>query len=96
MCGECSSLMATKIVANEFVAMMQLSSGTVILSAKSVAIVSIFLVSFANFSPILIIVGAVKALNEEKGNVVACFRLRLLYGATLVSILNAKLYGLII
>ena len=40
--------------------------------------------------------GAVKALNEEKGNVVACFGLRLLYGATLVSILNATIVGLII
>ena len=95
-CVDAASLMATKIVANEFVAMMQLSSGTVILSAKSVAIVSIFLVSFANFSSIGIIAGAVKALNEEKGNVVACFGLRLLYGATLVSILNATIVGLII
>ena len=57
---------------------------------------SIFLVSFANFSSIGIIAGAVKALNEEKGNVVACFGLRLLYGATLVSILNATIVGLII
>lgn len=95
-CVDAASLMATKIVANKFVAMMQLSSGTVILSAKSVAIVSIFLVSFANFSSIGIIAGAVKALNEEKGNVVACFGLRLLYGATLVSILNATIVGLII
>lgn len=95
-CVDAASLMATKMLANEFVAMMQLSSGTVILSAKSVAIVSIFLVSFANFSSIGIIAGAVKALNEEKGNVVACFGLRLLYGATLVSILNATIVGLII
>ena len=95
-CVSAASLMATKIVANEFVAMMQLSNGTVILSAKSIAIVSIFLVSFANFSSIGIIAGAVKALNEEKGNVVACFGLRLLYGATLVSILNATVVSLII
>lgn len=95
-CVDAASLMATKIVANEFVAMMQLSNGTVILSSKSIAIVSVFLVSFANFSSIGIIAGAVKALHEEKGNVVACFGLRLLYGATLVSILNATVVSLII
>ncbi len=36
-----------------------------------------------------IIVGAVKGLNEEKGNAVARFGLKLLYGATLVSILSS-------
>ncbi|WP_304065874.1 NupC/NupG family nucleoside CNT transporter [Megamonas hypermegale] len=95
-CVDAASLMATKIVANEFVAMMQLSDGTVLLSARSIAIVSVFLVSFANFSSIGIIAGAVKALNEEKGNVVARFGLKLLYGATLVSILNATVVSLII
>ena len=66
------------------------------INSRKVDSIARFLVSFANFSSIGIIAGAVKALNEEKGNVVACFGLRLLYGATLVSILNATIVGLII
>lgn len=94
-CVVAASIMATKIVSNEFVAMMQLGDVASALSVKTVGIVSVFLVSFANFSSIGIIAGAVKALNEDKGNVVARFGLRLLYGATLVSILNATIVSLI-
>ncbi|SHJ22310.1 nucleoside transport protein [Clostridium cavendishii DSM 21758] len=93
---QAASVMATKLVANEFVAMNLLSSGSVHLSARSTGIVSTFLVSFANFSSIGIISGAVKGLHEEQGNVVARFGLKLLYGATLVSVLTATIVGLII
>lgn len=85
------SIMATKIVTNEFVAMLQLIDGSIVLSARSLAIVSVFLVSFANFASIGIVAGAVQALNYEKGQVVAKMGLRLLYGATLVSILNGTI-----
>lgn len=85
------SIMATKIVTNEFVAMLQLVDGTIVLTGRSLAIVSVFLVSFANFSSIGIIAGAVQALNFEKGQAVAKMGLRLLYGATLVSILNGTI-----
>lgn len=89
-----ASIMATKLVSNEFVAMTNLA--TVHLSARTTAIVSVFLVSFANFSSIGIIAGAVKGLNEKQGNVVARFGLKLLFGATLVSILTATVVGLIV
>ena len=95
-CVTAASIMATKIVSNEFVAMMQLEEIASTLSARTVGIVSIFLVSFANFSSIGIISGAIKALNEEKGNVAARFGLRLLYGATLVSVLNATIISFIL
>lgn len=93
---QAASVMATKLVSNEFVAMNLLASGSVHLSARSMGIVSVFLISFANFSSIGIISGAVKGLNEEQGNVVARFGLKLLYGATLVSMLTATIVGLII
>ena len=88
---QAASVMATKLVSNEFVAMNLLSSGTLNLSARSIGIVSVFLISFANFSSIGIISGAVKGLNQEQGNVVARFGLKLLYGATLVSMLTATI-----
>ncbi|MRN52334.1 NupC/NupG family nucleoside CNT transporter [Paenibacillus monticola] len=92
---EAGSIMATKMVSNEFVAMLELSKHSN-LSNRTLGIVSIFLVSFANFSSIGIIAGAVKGLNEKQGNVVARFGLKLLYGATLVSVLSAIVAGLFI
>ncbi len=89
------SIMATKMVSNEFVAMQSLAQGSFHFSGRTEAIVSVFLVSFANFSSIGIIAGAVKGLNEKQGNVVARFGLKLLYGATLVSCLTATVVGLI-
>ncbi|UQZ47926.1 nucleoside permease NupC [Bacillus sp. PK3-037] len=89
------SIMATKMVSNEFVAMTSLSQNGFHFSGRTTAIVSVFLVSFANFSSIGIIAGAVKGLNEKQGNVVARFGVKLLYGATLVSFLTAAVVGLI-
>ncbi|KOR82000.1 NupC/NupG family nucleoside CNT transporter [Paenibacillus solani] len=90
---DAGSIMATKLVSNEFVAMLSLADFTN-MSSRTIGIVSVFLVSFANFSSIGIIAGAVKGLNEKQGNVVARFGLKLLYGATLVSVLSATITGL--
>lgn len=89
-------IMATKLVTNEFVAMINLGDVSASMNERTLGIISVFLVSFANFSSIGIISGAVKGLNERQGNVVARFGLKLLYGATLVSILTAIIVGLII
>ncbi|RRN75070.1 NupC/NupG family nucleoside CNT transporter [Peribacillus simplex] len=89
-------IMATKLVTNEFVAMLSLGDASSALSARTIGIVSVFLVSFANFSSIGIIAGAVKGLHEKQGNVVARFGLKLLYGATLVSILSAIIVSVIL
>jgi nucleoside transport protein len=89
-------IMATKLVTNEFVAMMSLSDMASTFSAKTLGIVSVFLVSFANFSSIGIVSGAVKGLSEKQGNTVARFGLRLLYGATLVSVLSAIVVSFIL
>ncbi|MCM3755857.1 NupC/NupG family nucleoside CNT transporter [Sporosarcina aquimarina] len=92
---QAGSIMATKLVANEFVAMLDFVKIQESLSERTVAIVSVFLISFANFGSIGTIVGAVKGLNEKQGNVVARFGLKLLYGATLVSVLSAIIIGLV-
>ncbi|MGE8081015.1 NupC/NupG family nucleoside CNT transporter [Peribacillus loiseleuriae] len=89
-------IMATKLVTNEFVAMLSLGDVASSLSERSVGIISVFLVSFANFSSIGIISGAVKGLHEKQGNVVARFGLKLLYGATLVSVLTSIIVSFIL
>lgn len=83
------SVMATKLITNEFVAMLSLPEYTKEFSERTLGIVSVFLISFANFSSIGIIAGAVKGLNDRQGSVAASFGLKLLYGATLVSVLTA-------
>lgn len=90
------SIMATKLVANEFVAMGDLKAVADTLSPRAVGILSVFLVSFANFSSIGIIAGALKGLNEEQGNVVSRFGLKLVYGSTLVSVLSASIAALVL
>ena len=90
------SIMATKLVSNEFVAMMDLQKVAATLSPRAEGIISIFLVSFANFSSIGIIAGAIKGLNEEQGNVVSRFGLKLVYGFTLVSVLSASIAALVL
>ncbi|EEC9018255.1 nucleoside permease NupC [Escherichia coli] len=90
------SIMATKLVSNEFVAMMDLQKIAFTLSPRAEGIISVFLVSFANFSSIGIIAGAVKGLNEEQGNVVSRFGLKLVYGSTLVSVLSASIAALVL
>ncbi|EPK7361080.1 MAG: nucleoside permease NupC [Kluyvera cryocrescens] len=90
------SIMATKLVSNEFVAMMDLQKVAAELSPRAVGIISVFLVSFANFSSIGIIAGAIKGLNEEQGNVVSRFGLKLVYGSTLVSVLSASIAALVL
>ena len=82
------SIMATKLVANEFVAMIELKKIAAELSPRGLGILSVFLVSFANFASIGIVAGAIKGLNEQQGNVVS--------GSTLVSLLSAAIAGLVL
>ncbi|MCP3773425.1 NupC/NupG family nucleoside CNT transporter [Paenibacillus sp. MZ04-78.2] len=91
---QAGGIMATKLVTNEFVAMLSFKDIASGLSVRTAGIVSVFLVSFANFSSIGIITGAVKALNDKRGDEVAQFGLKLLLGSTLASILSATLIGL--
>lgn len=89
-------IMATKLVTNEFVAMIELTEIAGNMSERTLGIISVFLVSFANFSSIGIISGAVKGLHEKQGNTVARFGLKLLYGATLVSVLTSIIVSIIL
>lgn len=93
---QAGSIMATKLVANEFVAMIELKKVAAEMSPRGLGILSVFLVSFANFASIGIVAGAIKGLNEQQGNVVSRFGLKLVYGSTLVSLLSAAIAGLVL
>lgn len=89
--------MGTKIISNEFVAMNELSKDIKAqpLGAHSQAIISTFLVSFANFSSIGITSGAFRAIDEEKGKHLAKIGLKCLFGACLTSYLTCIVVGLL-
>ena len=93
---QAGNIMATKIVSNEIVAMFYLKKHIHEFSAHSIAVISVFLVSFANFGSIGVIAGTIHGLNEEKGKFVARYGLRLLLGATMVSFLSALIVSIII
>ncbi|WP_121639263.1 NupC/NupG family nucleoside CNT transporter [Virgibacillus sp. Bac330] len=91
---QAGSIMGTKIVTNEFVAMLQFQQAMGDMSEKTIGIVTVFLTSFANFSSIGIIAGTVKGIDEEKAVSVSRFGMKLLIGATLASILSASVVGM--
>ncbi|MBY7142994.1 NupC/NupG family nucleoside CNT transporter [Virgibacillus sp. NKC19-3] len=91
---EAGSIMGTKIVTNEFVAMTEFQPMVDALSEKTVGIVTVFLTSFANFSSIGIIAGTVKGIDSEKAATVSGFGMKLLIGSILASILSATVAGL--
>lgn len=91
---EAGSIMGTKLVTNEFVAMLEFEPFMQTMSEKTIGIVTVFLTSFANFSSIGIIAGTVKGIDGKKASVVSGFGLKLLYGAILTSILSATIAGL--
>ncbi|MCL4110944.1 UNVERIFIED_CONTAM: hypothetical protein GTU68_030136 [Idotea baltica] len=91
-----SQIMGTKIVTNEFVAMQDLAKHSSEISEHTKAVISVFLVSFANFSSIGVIIGAVQALSKDASVKIAKFGIKILYGAALVSLLSASVVGFIV
>lgn len=90
------SVMGTKLLANEFAAIMQFQPIMADLSEKTVSILSTFLISFASFGSIGIIGGAVQAINGAKAKEVSSFGLKMLMVATMASILSATIVGLFV
>ncbi|WP_231589544.1 nucleoside transporter C-terminal domain-containing protein [Bacillus sp. FJAT-27916] len=91
---QAGSIMGTKLISNEFVAILDFQPIMGELSDKTVSILSTFLMSFANFSSIGIVAGAVQAVNGFKAKEVSSFGLKMLLVATMASILSATLVGL--
>lgn len=88
------SVMGTKLVANEFVAIMQLQPILDTLSIKAQGIISTFLISFSAFGSIGIISGSVQAINGAKAKEVSSFGLKMLLAATLASVVSGTIVGL--
>ncbi|KXH78785.1 NupC/NupG family nucleoside CNT transporter [Sporosarcina sp. HYO08] len=92
---QAGGIMATKLITNEFVAMLNFGGITENLSDKTIAIVSVYLVSFANFGTVGIVSGSIKSISEKQGNHVSKFALKLLLGATLASVISGTMIGIV-
>jgi CNT family concentrative nucleoside transporter len=94
---QAGALMGTKLVANEFVAYLQLKpiieQGT--LSPKTIAIVSFALCGFANFGSVGIQIGGISALEPSRREDLARLGFRALIAGTLASYLSATLAGIL-
>lgn len=91
-----SNIMAIKLITNEFVAMIQLQSITHTLSPKTIGTLSVFLISFSNFTSIGIITGAIRSLNKTQGNIISHYGIKLIYSSTLINTLSAMITNLLI
>lgn len=87
--------MAKKIVTNEFVVMGEISKVVDSYSPHRRAVISTFLVSFANFSTIGMIVGTLKGIVDQKtSDLVSKYVPMMLLAGILVSLLTAAFVGL--
>ncbi|PNZ70255.1 NupC/NupG family nucleoside CNT transporter [Staphylococcus croceilyticus] len=87
--------MAKKIVTNEFVVMGEITKVVKSYSPHRQAVISTFLVSFANFSTIGMIVGTLKGIVDKKSSdFVSKYVPMMLLSGILVSLLTAAFVGL--
>jgi CNT family concentrative nucleoside transporter len=94
---QAGALMGTKLVANEFVAYLQLKDliANQAMSEKAIAIVSFALCGFANFGSVGIQIGGISALEPSRRADLAKLGFRALIAGTLASYLSATLAGIL-
>lgn len=88
-------LMGTKLVLNEMVAYVDLTSPGVVLSAKSFLIASFALCSFGNFGSIAILLGGIGELAPNQRKNLARLGLRALICGTLTCYMSASIAGIL-
>lgn len=92
------SLMGIKLVANEFVAYLQMADmvSASLLSPKATIIATYALCGFANFSSIAIQIGGISPMAENRRSDIAKFGLRSVLGGTLATWMTASIAGLLV
>jgi len=92
------SLIGTKVVLNEFVAYLDLT--TIIkaggMSAKGMMMATYALCGFANFSSIAIQIGGIGPLAPSRKKDIAALGLKAVLGGTLATLMTATLAGILV
>ncbi|TDM12802.1 NupC/NupG family nucleoside CNT transporter [Macrococcus lamae] len=87
--------MATKIITNEFVVMLGIKDSLKTFSPHMTAVLVTFLISFANFSTVGMIIGTLKGIVDEKtSDFISKYVPMMLLAGILVSLLSAAFVGL--
>jgi concentrative nucleoside transporter, CNT family len=94
--GAAGGLFGTKIVLNEFVAFIDLGQMKGQLSPRSIAIVTIALCGFANFSSIAIQMAVTGGLAPNQRPTIARLGLKALAAGSLANLMSAALAGLLL
>lgn len=96
-CGKDSvdvgNLIATKLVANEFVSIMSMKNMS--LSAHSQAIAAVTMMSFANLSSIGNVGGAIYAVSQKQSNVFYKKAIKVVFAAFISSLIIGSIVGII-
>jgi len=101
-CGHIAHLLGLKMVANEFLAYEMLGSWLkdpaqkVVLSPRSIVIVTYALSGFANFGSIAIQLGGIGAMAPERRGDLAALGVRAMLGGTLATCMSACVAGFLI
>lgn len=91
-----ASLLAKKLILNEFVAYVDMSQSLELLSERSALILSYALCGFANFSSIGIQIGGIGALAPNQSERLAGLGLKAVLGGTMAAYMTACIAGILI
>jgi CNT family concentrative nucleoside transporter len=99
-CGRAGQLLGTKMVANEFVAYLQLGemvgASKDALSTRTVVILTYALCGFANFGSIGIQLGGIGGVAPDRRSDLARLGLRAMFGGTLAAFMTACIAGILL
>ncbi len=90
------SLIGTKVIANEFVAYVQLADTLATLDPKTVIMATFALCGFANLSSIGIQIGGIGPLAPERTGEIAALGLRAVLAGTLANLMTATIAGVLL
>lgn len=92
-----ATLLGQKLTINEFVAFKSLTDKTVpVLTSKGIAIVTIAIAGFANFSSVGMQIGGIGELAPDRRSDLAKLGLKALLCGTLASYMSASIAGILI
>jgi CNT family concentrative nucleoside transporter len=95
-CASVGNLLGTRLVANEFVAFLDLAKFRDHMDVKSVTISTFALCGFANFSSIAIQIGGIGALAPSRKPDLARFGLRAVAAGSMANFMSACIAGMLL
>ncbi|MCL4547675.1 MAG: NupC/NupG family nucleoside CNT transporter, partial [Bacteroidetes bacterium] len=92
------SLIGTKVVLNEFVAYLDLTTiiKSGLMSEKGIMMATYALCGFANFSSIAIQIGGISPMAPSRKKDIAALGLKAVLGGTIATLMTATLAGILV